>query len=75
MRVPNPLLKKDSKGKDVIKLQLILNHLKYNCVDADGGFEKKTEDALKILQANNLLTIDGEYRNKTKNIIESLLQA
>lgn len=75
MRVPNPVLKKGSKGKEVIKLQLILNHLKYNCGDTDGDFGTKTKDALKLLQANNLLKMDGEYRNKTKNIIESLLQA
>ena len=75
MRVPNPVLKRGSKGKEVIKLQLILNHLKYNCGDADGDFGTKTEDALKLLQANNLLKMDGEYRSKTKNIIESLLQA
>jgi len=72
--VPEPVLKKGSKGTDVMKLQMVLNHLEYNCGDADGSFGLKTENALKILQANNGIAIDGIYGSKTQNFIESLLQ-
>lgn len=73
--VPNPVLKKGSKGQSVIQLQILLNHLKCNCGDADGDFGKKTENALKLFQANNLLTINGIYQDEEKNCIESLLQS
>ncbi len=75
MRVPKPTLKEGSKGAEVIKLQLILNHLNYNCGDTDGDFGQKTFNALKMLQANNQITINGIYNNKSKNCIESLLQS
>lgn len=74
LSIPKPILKKGSKGQEVIKLQLVLNHLKYNCGDADGSFGIKTEEALKLLQANNQLTLDGIYGNGSKNCVESLLQ-
>ena len=75
MRTPKPVLKKGSKGQEVINLQLVLNHLGYNCGDADGDFGLKTVNALKLLQANNQLTVDAEYGAKSKNCIESLLQS
>jgi uncharacterized protein (TIGR02594 family) len=75
LNIPSPILKKTDKGQKVIQLQLILNHLKYNCGDADGDFGPKTESALKLLQANNSLKIDGIYDNKTQTAIESLMQA
>jgi peptidoglycan hydrolase-like protein with peptidoglycan-binding domain len=53
----------------------VLNHLHYNCGDADGDFGKKTFKALKKLQANNLITIDGEYGNESMAVIENLLQS
>lgn len=73
-KIPTPVLKKGSKGQEVIKLQLILNHLDYNCGDADGDFGNKTESALKSLQANNHLTINGVYQIKSKSCLESLMQ-
>lgn len=73
--VPDAPLKKDDKGQKVMQLQLLLNQLEYNCGDADGHFGTQTENALKMLQANNQLTIDGQYGNESKNCIESLLQA
>lgn len=75
MRIPEPVLKKGNKGQEVMKLQLVLNHLNFNCGDVDGDFGQKTENALKILQANNLLTVNGIYDSASKNSIESLLQA
>jgi len=75
LSIPMPVLNKGDKGLEITKLQLVLNHLNYNCGDVDGDFGTKTKDALKLLQANNLLSIDGEYGNKTKDCFESLLQS
>jgi hypothetical protein len=72
--VPTPVLKRGSRGIEVVKLQNVLNHLHYNCGDADGDFGQMTFDALKLLQANNLITIDGEYGNESMAVIENLLQ-
>lgn len=73
--IPDPYLRKDDKGEGVIQLQLILNKLGYNCGDPDGSFGNKTLSALKLLQANNQLTVDGVYGNDSKTVIDSLLQA
>jgi uncharacterized protein (TIGR02594 family) len=74
LTIPTSKLHKGKKGKEVMELQLLLNHLNYNCGDTDGDFGAKTDTALKLLQANNHLTIDGIYHSKTRNCIESLLQ-
>ncbi|MCK5907910.1 MAG: peptidoglycan-binding protein, partial [Flavobacteriales bacterium] len=74
LKVPIPILKKGSKGIEVVKLQKVLNYLNYNCGDVDGDFGTKTKDALKLLQANNMITVEGNYDHKTKDCIESLLQ-
>lgn len=74
LSMPQPILKKSDKGNEVIKLQLVLNQLKYICGDADGHFGQKTHDALMLLQANNQLNLDGIYGNKTKTCMESLMQ-
>lgn len=73
LSVPEPTLKNGSKGIEVSKLQLILNQLNYNCGDVDGDFGDKTYSALRLLQANNLLKIDGEYGRNCQRCIESLL--
>ncbi len=73
--VPKPVLKLKSFGLEVFKLQNVLNHLHYNCGDADGDFGQKTYDALKLLQANNQITVNGEYGNESMTVIESLLQS
>lgn len=72
--IPDPILKKGSKGQKVIDLQMLLNHLDYNCGDCDGDFGLKTETSIKLLQANNNLPITGIYQTKTKTCIESLMQ-
>ncbi|SMD38834.1 TIGR02594 family protein [Reichenbachiella faecimaris] len=73
--IPEPVLQKGDKGEEVISLQRLLNKLGYNCGDADGDFGNKTIKALKLLQANNQLTVDGVYGNQSKSILESLLQS
>lgn len=75
LEIPDPYLRKGDTGENVIKLQNLLNELGYNCGDADGDFGNKTIKALKLLQANSQLTVDGIYGNDSKTIIESLLQS
>ena len=71
--IPQPVLEKDSRGDEVMKLQILLNYLGYNCGDEDGVFGNKTDNALRLLQANNGIQIDGVYGNQTRGIIENLL--
>mgnify|MGYP001155596621 CR=1 FL=1 len=73
--IPAPTFKKGSRGKEAEKLQVILNHLGYNCGDPDGAFGQMTHDALTLFQANNRLVIDGVYGQGSKNRMESLMQA
>jgi uncharacterized protein (TIGR02594 family) len=75
LKIPNPPLKKGDKGIEVTKLQIILNHLNFNCGDVDGKFGTKTKDALKLVQANSMLKVDGEYDNESRDLIEALLQS
>lgn len=72
--IPEPLLKSGHKGIEVSKLQLALNHLSYSCGDVDGDFGGRTFSALRLLQSNNQLKIDGEYGPTSQACIESLLQ-
>ncbi len=74
LTIPSTQLKKGDKGIRVTQLQQILNFLKYNCGDADGDFGGKTDKALRFLQANHQVKIDGIYGNGSKTLIESLLQ-
>ena len=73
--LPDPILKKGDRGKEVIKLQVLLNKLDYDCGDPDGAFGQMTHDALTLFQANNRLAIDGVYGMGSKNRMESLMQS
>ncbi len=72
--VPDPVLEKGDKGQAVIQLQQVLNYLDYSCGDVDGDFGKKTKSALKLLQANHQIDVNGTYDAKTRNVIEALMQ-
>ncbi len=72
--LPKPTLSQGDRGDEVIKLQRALNQLNVPCGDADGIFGPKTYDALKLFQANHLLTVDGIYGSQTLDKMESLLQ-
>jgi uncharacterized protein (TIGR02594 family) len=75
LSIPQPLLKQRSAGVEVEKLQVLLNFLGFNCGDVDGDYGKKTTDALKLLQANHQLEINGIYDNAMRDFIEGLLQS
>lgn len=53
-----------SSGKDVLKLQQLLNQSGYNIAD-DGIFGKETQDAVKNYQMKNGLSVDGIVGDKT----------
>jgi peptidoglycan hydrolase-like protein with peptidoglycan-binding domain len=71
--IPQPVLKLGARGDEVMKLQILLNYLGYDCGDEDGIFGNKTDNALRLLQANNMITIDGVYGNQTKGVVKDLL--
>ena len=75
LSIPQPVLKQNSVGTEVEKLQVLLNFLGFNCGDVDGDFGTKTSDALKLLQANHQLDINGIYDDKISDFIEGLLQS
>ena len=74
--VPDPTLQNGSRGVAVVALQDTLKLLKIDIGTSDGAFGEKTELGLKELQTRNPdLKIDGIYNAKTRDFIESLLQA
>ena len=58
-------LKKGSKGTEVIELQKILKDRKYYSREIDGQFGKYTEEAVKKLQKELGVTVDGWFGKKT----------
>ena len=56
---PDPTYKKGDIGDGVKELQEKLNAAGYDCGAADGQFGKKTEAAVKALEAANGFTTDG----------------
>jgi uncharacterized protein (TIGR02594 family) len=74
--LPKPPLKKGAKGEAVVQLQDALKIAGFDVGTSDGFFGDKTENALKLVQSQSgSLKIDGIYGTKTKNYLESLLQA
>lgn len=61
--VPNPTLKKGSKGTAVVNLQRFLNWYCNSSLKTDGEFGSKTEKFLKIYQKSEGLSYDGIYGN------------
>lgn len=73
--VPSPVLKKGDKGVAVVQLQNALKAIHIEAGLSDGSFGPTTEKAVKELQTRQQgLTIDGIYNEKTRDLLESLLQ-
>lgn len=72
---PKNYLEKGDSGKSVKVMQENLIKLGYSCGSsgADGEFGSNTESALKKFQKANGLVVDGEYGEKSKAKVESLL--
>lgn len=75
LAIPQPLLKLGQRGKDVLLLQKLLTFLEYPCGPIDGIFGNKTEEALKLFQANNSIEIDGVYGKESMNVMVTLMQS
>lgn len=74
--IPDPILQKGSKGKNVVALQNALKLQDINVGTSDGDFGKKTEDGIKELQTRKPnLEITGIYNAETRDLLESLFQA
>ena len=71
--IPEPTLKRGSKGTEVSKLQKALDGLGFDC-GVDGDFGSGTEKALRAFQTKHNLQVDGIYGNGSKTKLESLLQ-
>lgn len=65
------ILRKGSTGKEVKKLQEMLNEIGFNLV-VDGEFGYKTDAAVKQFQTKYGLVVDGEYGAKSKAKLEKL---
>ncbi len=72
---PKGVLKKGSSGKEVFRLQILLNRFGYPCGDPDSRFGPKTESALKVFQADSGIAITGEYRKQSKTAFEEILNS
>lgn len=72
--IPQPVLKRGSKGTEVVKLQNALKQLDYNVGTSDGDFGPNTETQLRRFQSNNRLIIDGIYGSGSQTMLISLLQ-
>lgn len=74
LKAPESNLKKGSKGEDVKRLQLCLNHIMGAKLDIDGSFGPATEKALKALQNRCGLAVDGSYGPKTRAKMKALIK-
>lgn len=70
----NPVLKLNSSGEEVAKLQSILNAIGYECGSVDGVFGSRTEAALKALQEAEGIESDGIYGTNTQTLFENIYQ-
>ncbi len=74
--IPDPTLRKGSRGTQVITLQDALKLLHIDVGTSDGAFGSKTEAGVKELQTRMPhLQIDGIYNEVTRDLLESLFQA
>ena len=64
------------EGKDVKELQSLLIQAGYSCgsYGADGDFGDATENAVRELQKDSKITVDGEVGSQTLAALEKLLE-
>lgn len=68
------LLKRGSKGDNVVALQENLAALGYSCGVVDGKFGQNTETAVRKFQADHGLTVDGIVGGITHNAISDCMK-
>lgn len=69
------ILKRGSKGDNVIALQTNLGILGYSCGVTDGKFGQNTESAVRKFQADHGLVVDGVVGSVTQTEIANCLAA
>ena len=67
-----PLLKKGSKGLPVRRLQNRLKLVGFEVPEVNGHFDAKTEAAVKTLQKEAGLVVDGQVGPKTWAVVDAL---
>jgi peptidoglycan hydrolase-like protein with peptidoglycan-binding domain len=67
-----PLLKKGSKGLPVRRLQKRMQLFGFAITDVNGHFDAKTETAVKTLQEQASLVVDGIVGPKTWAVVDAL---
>ncbi len=73
LEIPIGYLRKGDSNENVKKLQLILIQLNYLNDVADGVFGRKTETALKKLQREHRITVDGIYGSESREVLSRIL--
>ncbi len=74
--IPEPTLRKGSRGPQVIVLQDALKQLNIDVGTSDGAFGSKTESGVMELQTRKPnLPVNGIYDNSARELLESLFQA
>ena len=73
LEVPEPVLTLGSRGSEVMKLQVILIDLGYDCGAVDGIFGLRTKENLSAFQtAENMKEQNGVYDENTKKKFQSI---
>ena len=72
--IPSPTLRRGNLGERVKQLQDALKLTGFRVGTTDGIFGIKTEEAVKVLQTTEQLTVDGVYGTQTANKLEELLK-
>ena len=73
--LPEGVLRKGDTGEKVVQLQDAMKAANYEVGTSDGVFGAKMDAAIKLLQANGGLKADGVYGPKTKNLLNTILNA
>lgn len=73
LNLPDGPLKKGDTGEKVKKLQEALNQAQYPVGTADGIFGGRTESAIRQVQANAKLVVDGLYGSGVQNYLNTIL--
>ncbi len=74
LEMPKPTLQLGDTNEEVIKLQIILIELGYDCGAKDGAFGPRTERQLKALQRHEQHIDNGIFDEKMKTLLENIFQ-
>ena len=74
-RSPEPILREGSRGQDVVALQRDLAELGYDPVYIDGQYGPLTASAVRALQQDNGLVVDGEVGPETRRAMRTALDS